>query len=380
MCAVIAAVPAPAFAQSGVAIPAGQNLRDRPAQPSDVVLDIDGAGAYALNGQPIAAAQLTANLAPLMRRTRDHVVYIRADARLSAAAINTATTIAALGGACVASFVGGQERGTMSRVRGDAGPDAGNVRRAIDVQLSLPHPTLAMRARQDASAITLEVLPGPAYRINGQPVPPDNLQRRLLEIFNPRPLKVLFVRADAGVAYQDLFHAMDAARYAGVVDVAAAPHDLSIRTTLPVIDLSMRVTPRDDSIAEHVSGNVGRCRRGDLYFGEPVTATGAPMSDEQVYFEFQVERPVKLRADSYTLRYPDLMRASRTNGEVLAQFIVDTNGVAVAGTFKVLKSTHVLFAQAVRDALPDMRFTAAMLGGKRVPQLVQMPFSFAFTP
>ena len=104
------------------------------------------------------------------------------------------------------------------------------------------------------------------------------------------------------------------------------------------------------------------------------------MRDEQVYFEFQVERPVKLRADSYTLRYPDLMRASRTNGEVLAQFIVDTNGVAVAGTFKVLKSTHVLFAQAVRDALPDMRFTAAMLGGKRVPQLVQMPFSFAFTP
>ena len=39
-----------ASAQSRVAIPVGQNLRERPAQPGDVVLDIDGAGAYALDG------------------------------------------------------------------------------------------------------------------------------------------------------------------------------------------------------------------------------------------------------------------------------------------------------------------------------------------
>src|SRR6185437_3324901 len=249
LASVIAA--APAFAQRGVGLPVGQNLRDRPDQTADVVLDIDAAGAYALNGQPVGVAQLAQQLAPLMRSARDHVVYIRADAHLSAAVMNSATAIAGLAGACVASFVGTQERGTVSSVRGDAGQEAGNVRRAIDVQLSLPHPTLAMSARQQAQAIVLEVLPGPAYRINGEEVPAGNLQRRLLEIFNPRPLKVLFVRGNSGASYQDVFHAMDAARYAGVVDVAAAPPQLEIAPRLPTIDLTMRVTPRDDSIAEH---------------------------------------------------------------------------------------------------------------------------------
>ena len=373
-------IAAAALAQSGVNLPVGQNLHDRADVAGDVVLELDGAGVYSLNGQPVALPQLVQRLTALMRGTRDRVVYLRADARSSATAINSATSIAAQSGACVASFVGAQERGTVSRVRGDAGQEAGNVRRAIDVQLSLPHPTRAMSARQSVSAIVLEVLPGPAYRVNGEQVSPDDLQRRLLEIFNPRPIKVLFVRADPGVSYQDLFHAMDAARYAGVVDIAAAPTALAIRNRLPDIDLTMRVTPRDDSIAERMPGNVGRCRRGDLYFGEPVTATGAPTKGQQVYFEFQVERRVTLRADSYTLRYPESMRASHTNGEVLAQFVVDTNGVALPETFKVLESTHVLFTQAVKDALPDMRFTPATIGGKPVRQLVQTPFYFTYTP
>jgi len=378
LASVIAA--APAFAQRGVGLPVGQNLRDRPDQTADVVLDIDAAGAYALNGQPVGVAQLAQQLAPLMRSARDHVVYIRADAHLSAAVMSSATAITGLAGACVASFVGTQERGTVSSVRGDAGQEAGNVRRAIDVQLSLPHPTLAMSARQQAQAIVLEVLPGPAYRINGEEVPAGNLQRRLLEIFNPRPLKVLFVRGNSGASYQDVFHAMDAARYAGVVDVAAAPPQLEIAPRLPTIDLTMRVTPRDDSIAEHTSGNIGRCRRGDLYFGEPVSATGGPTSGQQMYFEFQVERPATLRPGTDALRYPDILRASRTSGEVLAQFIVDTNGVALPETFRVLKSTHVLFTQAVRDGLPNMRFTPATIGGRPVPQLVQKPFYFSVTP
>jgi periplasmic protein TonB len=62
---------------------------------------------------------------------------------------------------------------------------------------------------------------------------------------------------------------------------------------------------------------------------------------------------------------------------VLAQFVVDTTGKAEVGTFKVLKSSHDLFAQAVRSALPGMRFIPAEVGGRRVKQLVQQPFAFA---
>jgi hypothetical protein len=65
------------------------------------------------------------------------------------------------------------------------------------------------------------------------------------------------------------------------------------------------------------------------------------------------------------------------SGCALVQFVVDTTGRADTTTFTVLKiSGGVEFAHAVRDALPGMRFTAAQLGGRNVPQLVQMPFDF----
>ncbi len=46
-------------------------------------------------------------------------------------------------------------------------------------------------------------------------------------------------------------------------------------------------------------------------------------------------------------------------------------------TFKVLKSTHDLFTQSVRTVLPNMRFSPAEIGGRKVKQLVQMPFPFS---
>lgn len=376
---------APAFAQGGVALPVGQNLRDRPDEAGDVVLAINSAGAYALNGRPVTAAQLENQLPTLIGHTRDRVVYIRADAHLPSSTIDSANTIAARGAACVASFVGTQPRGTVSYVSGDAGEEAGDVRRAIDVQLPQPKATQTMMARQHASAIVLEVLAGPAYRINTKAVPADSLMRQLRKIYDPRPIKVLYVRADPAVSHQDMFHAMDVVRGAGVVDIVAAPPDLAIRATLPEIDITIRVTARDDSSAARIDGNIGRCRRGDVYFGPSVSSTrGSIPSPEKspnwVYFEFQVERPVKRLPDGVVPQYPEVMRASRTDGEVLAQFVVDTGGRAMPETFRVLKTTHDLFAQAVRAALPDMRFVPATIGGKPVRQLVQQPFHFTSTP
>ena len=45
-------------------------------------------------------------------------------------------------------------------------------------------------------------------------------------------------------------------------------------------------------------------------------------------------------------------------------------------TFKVLKSSHDLFTNEVRAVLPNMRFNPALVGGRKVKQLVQMPFQF----
>ena len=66
-------------------------------------------------------------------------------------------------------------------------------------------------------------------------------------------------------------------------------------------------------------------------------------------------------------------------GEVLAQFVVDTTGRAEPNSLKVLKSSHDLFVQSVKNALPQMRFIPAEVGGRKVKQLVQQPFTFSIT-
>jgi len=111
--------------------------------------------------------------------------------------------------------------------------------------------------------------------------------------------------------------------------------------------------------------------------GRTLSARPMRAAPDQAYFEFQVEQPVTPAASSLAPRYPALMRTANVEGEVLAQFVVGPDGVADVGSFKVLKSTNELFTGAVREALPQMRFNPARVGGKAVRQLVQQPFTFS---
>jgi TonB family protein len=110
----------------------------------------------------------------------------------------------------------------------------------------------------------------------------------------------------------------------------------------------------------------------------PRRAMGPPqrVADSTTFFEFQVEQPATPVPGNRGPRYPDAMRAAGVEGEVLAQFVLDTTGFANMSTFKVLKSTDSLFTEAVRGTLPTMRFNPAEVGGKKVKQLIQMPFQF----
>ena len=100
------------------------------------------------------------------------------------------------------------------------------------------------------------------------------------------------------------------------------------------------------------------------------------VSDSQTYFEFQVEKAVSVAAGNPRPEFPATLRAASIEGEVLAQFVADTFGLADMRTFKVLKSSHDLFTDAVRTVLPNMRFNSALVGNRKVKQLVQMPFQF----
>jgi TonB family protein len=111
---------------------------------------------------------------------------------------------------------------------------------------------------------------------------------------------------------------------------------------------------------------------GTVTTGDPTR----PATTNDTYFEFQVEQPVSAVPGNRGPRYPDELRNAGVEGEVLAQFIVDTEGRADMRSFKVLKSNHDLFTAAVMSTLPDMKFHAAQVGGRTVKQLVQMPFQF----
>lgn len=110
----------------------------------------------------------------------------------------------------------------------------------------------------------------------------------------------------------------------------------------------------------------------------PADTTGSrPATAPQPYFEFQVEQQVRFAPDSPHPRYPDALRSANVKGVVLAQFVVDTLGHAEPSTFKVLKTDRQEFTEAVKAVLPDMRFIPAEVGGRKVKQLVQQPFTFA---
>jgi hypothetical protein len=74
--------------------------------------------------------------------------------------------------------------------------------------------------------------------------------------------------------------------------------------------------------------------------------------------------------------YPDSLYAFRIAGEVVAQFVVDTSGLIVPETFTVVSSTHPAFSEAVRRSLIASKFHAATLAGRRVRQVMVLPYRF----
>jgi protein TonB len=147
--------------------------------------------------------------------------------------------------------------------------------------------------------------------------------------------------------------------------VLRAPVKIDIK--IPEIDLSKAITNESDFSGKGVKGGVA----------SGVVGGKGPVTTDQTYFEFQVEKPAEMLSDSPKPKYPSVLESSGIAGEVQAQFVVNTDGRADMSEFKVLKSTNELFAQAVKNVLPRMHFSPAMIGGRPVKQLVQQAFQFA---
>ena len=74
--------------------------------------------------------------------------------------------------------------------------------------------------------------------------------------------------------------------------------------------------------------------------------------------------------------YPDSLYAFRVAGDVVAQFVVDTTGLVIAETITAVSSTHAAFTESVRRSLVRSKFHPAILAGRRVRQVMVLPYRF----
>ena len=148
-----------------------------------------------------------------------------------------------------------------------------------------------------------------------------------------------------------------------VAHVLTAPTTVSI--DIPPVDLGASPT---DPAAFDTSRPTGG---GGGPTGAGVGPADGPMLDREV------DKAAAALPGTATPAYPEMLKASGVEGEALVRFVVDTLGRAEGGSFVVLEASHPAFGEAVKAALPRMRFLPAEAGGRKVRMLVQQRFAFA---
>jgi protein TonB len=103
-------------------------------------------------------------------------------------------------------------------------------------------------------------------------------------------------------------------------------------------------------------------------------------SDDSVYSILNVEESAVRSEGSAAPIYPPELIAKGVEGAVVTNFVIDTTGRADTTTIEIVQSSHPLFVESVRTAIPGMRFSPAMVQGRRVRQVVEQRFQFRITP
>ena len=94
-------------------------------------------------------------------------------------------------------------------------------RKAFDVQV--PPEQQSKQKQQQSSQIVLELKADGSYAINGQPYSVSQLDQAFHQIYDPRPAKLLFIKAAPSRKYLDVMQAMDIAHGAGVQVIGFTP-------------------------------------------------------------------------------------------------------------------------------------------------------------
>lgn len=96
----------------------------------------------------------------------------------------------------------------------------------------------------------------------------------------------------------------------------------------------------------------------------------------KAFSDIEVDSAASRDPDSEGPIYPPKLMAKGIGGSVLATFVVNVDGRPDLDTYMALEASDSLFAQAVREALPRMKFRPAKINDKPVRQLVEQRFLF----
>jgi biopolymer transport protein TolR len=95
-------------------------------------------------------------------------------------------------------------------------------RRRFEVQVPVEQRQQQKQQRQ-SDQIVLELRPDGSYAINTQPVTFDQLDAKLHEYYDQRPVKLMFIKAAPNRKYGEVVQAMDVAKGAGVQVIGFTP-------------------------------------------------------------------------------------------------------------------------------------------------------------
>ncbi|MEO8619425.1 MAG: TonB family protein [bacterium] len=148
-----------------------------------------------------------------------------------------------------------------------------------------------------------------------------------------------------------------------------APTD--IPNTIPPIDINTPPMPPDQ---------IPRIGSGLPHSPFGSTNEDGALRSGSVVSENMVDRAPRIIGNAPSPRYPNALRESGVDGHVVIRFVVDTVGRAELDNVTIVEATHQLFADAVKNALGQYRFSPGAIGTRKVRTLVQVPFTFTLRP
>lgn len=104
-----------------------------------------------------------------------------------------------------------------------------------------------------------------------------------------------------------------------------------------------------------------------------------PGNPEGIFSEIEVDNAAERDPTSEGPTYPDSLLKAQIEGAARVSFVVDSTGHAEVASFGVIETDQSGFAEAVRAALPRMKFRPASIGEKKVAQHVEQTFVFKIT-